>query len=118
VSNKYLQPCMHLFAISSRITSYASLQFGTAVHEIGHALGLWHTQQRSDRDESVIIIEENIKTVPSQFWKHPTKAYGCPYDFGSVMQYSWSVSRASGSVLSRFSAKKGIRPMEINKTFI
>lgn len=62
---------------------------GSAIHEIGHALGLWHEQSRSDRDNHIEIIVENI--VSSQkhnFDKHILDGTDLgKYDFGSIMHY-------------------------------
>ncbi|KAK6013994.1 astacin, partial [Ostertagia ostertagi] len=68
------------------------VQFGITTHEIAHALGLFHHQQRYDRDDYVTFIEENVQF---RYWlnfaKIPSKyldTYGLPYDIGSVMHYT------------------------------
>ena len=68
------------------------LQFGTIVHEIGHSLGLWHEQQRADRDDHIKVVEENLGYNVGQFVKQDTVSLGVPYDVGSVMHYDQYVS--------------------------
>ncbi|XP_034088645.1 low choriolytic enzyme-like isoform X1 [Gymnodraco acuticeps] len=60
----------------------------TVQHEVLHALGFNHEQVRSDRDEYVTILSQNIKTGKEHnFKKKETNNLGTPYDFDSVMHY-------------------------------
>ncbi len=62
---------------------------GAAIHEIGHTLGLWHEQGRSDRDDYITIVTANIKPgKESQFLKHKQDGQDWgDYDYDSIMHY-------------------------------
>lgn len=65
---------------------------GNTIHEIGHALGLFHEQTRNDRDTYVNILTQNIQSgYENNFSKYSTSGYsGTDYgalDFGSIMMY-------------------------------
>jgi hypothetical protein len=62
---------------------------GQIIHELGHVLGLFHEQNRSDRDRYVTIHVKNISYgYKSQFETDPKsrKDVG-PYDYDSIMHY-------------------------------
>ncbi|KAM7423542.1 hypothetical protein PAMA_000069 [Pampus argenteus] len=58
-------------------------------HELLHALGFNHEQTRSDRDQNVRILLQNvIPGMEFNFRKIQTRNLGTPYDYNSVMHYS------------------------------
>lgn len=84
----------HLGMIGGRQRIIISRQcsIGSIIHEIGHAVGLFHEHTREDRDNYITIRWENIKTGKN----HNFKKYASvgrtgfdhkDFDFGSIMMY-------------------------------
>ncbi|XP_059204831.1 hatching enzyme 1.2-like [Centropristis striata] len=62
---------------------------GTIQHELLHALGFNHEQTRSDRDQHVRILLQNVQPgTEGNFRRINTINLGTPYDYNSVMHYS------------------------------
>ncbi|KIH43117.1 astacin, partial [Ancylostoma duodenale] len=66
---------------------------GIAAHELGHALGFFHTMSRHDRDSFITMNIHNVKPDwLDQFTKQTPQTnenYGITYDYGSIMHYGY-----------------------------
>ena len=62
------------------------------LHEIGHAIGLWHEQSRPDRDDYIQVAFTNVD-YPYNYYQFLKRSYneaqseGIVYDYASIMHY-------------------------------
>ena len=73
--------------------SIEGCDLGAMIHEMGHAMGLWHEHQRADRDEFLQLgpdrfglIYNRGYTVDQVFWIKPEEPADT-YDHQSIMHY-------------------------------
>ncbi|VDM00711.1 unnamed protein product, partial [Schistocephalus solidus] len=64
---------------------------GKVLHELGHVMGFYHEQSRSDRDDYVEILWDNIRPEALVNFEKTLDArigsLGEPYDYDSIMHY-------------------------------
>ncbi len=84
------------------ITLADACSTGNTIHEIGHAVGLWHEQSRADRDVTISVHfnniisgrEHNFYTYEEAGWDGAE--YTAGLDLGSIMMYSSYSFSANG----------------------
>ncbi|XP_055348995.1 hatching enzyme 1.2-like [Paramacrobiotus metropolitanus] len=88
-------------------------EIGEVQHETMHAIGFYHEQSRTDRDDHVSIVWDNVKPDQrDQFKKYVSNTFGLPYDYESIMHYGWNyfaIDDSKPTILPKMKAAIGNR---------
>ncbi|XP_078348661.1 zinc metalloproteinase nas-15-like [Oculina patagonica] len=86
VGRQYDKPGMQELSVGAGCNSK-----GIIMHELMHALGFWHEQSRTDRDDYLEVLWENVKKGQehnfNRYKPEQQDPTGSSYDFSSIMHY-------------------------------
>lgn len=109
-----------------QLTLHPDCGVGAAIHEIGHAIGLWHEQSRADRDDHVVVHWDNVQAGREHNFhtyaeRNDVGADIGSYDYDSIMHYpSWAfaidenlptITRPNGMVIE--GQREGLSPGDL-----
>ncbi|GBN16025.1 Astacin [Araneus ventricosus] len=88
---------------------------GLVIHELGHAIGLFHEHQRSDRDRYITVYKNNV--IPDQLHNFVltdprNELIFTPYDYNSIMHYGNFAFSKQPNRLPTMVAKNGHKLVE------
>ncbi|XP_013875964.1 astacin-like metalloprotease toxin 5 isoform X2 [Austrofundulus limnaeus] len=70
---------------------------GNIAHELLHTLGFQHEHTRSDRDQYIEVVQNNILPgMENNFNKINGETFGIPYDYTSIMHYGRTFFSSNG----------------------
>ena len=82
----------------AKVTLQKQSSSSVCLHELGHCLGLYHEQERPDRDNYITYYPDSVMDgYKNQFTKMTAGSYnyyGSTYDYNSIMHYySWAFGK-------------------------